>query len=288
RLVDPNASVASLLKADLEAGLQACMTATTQYPNVSRFAQMLAAAQEQRMAQRALSSNQPELSSTYLLIYPSGRFTYEVKAHIATLGGSPETRRGSDEPIKRAPYTTEHAAIPASDLSRMLQLELKRVGCNSIDPRGRWGISSVQALTAFNHYRRSNYDTSKPTIEAVDFIKSVNVQVCPLICGRGERVIDNKCAKISCGLGFNLDQSGKCRPKDKNSNADARLRTKINQERQRESVKKRKPEIKLESFAQYAKRMHPDDTGPWVIMAREGCMERIHSPAYDVVRNKCR
>ncbi|SEG69545.1 hypothetical protein SAMN04488144_1451, partial [Methylobacterium sp. 190mf] len=213
RLVDPNASVASLLKADLEAGLQACMTATTQYPSEMRFVRQLQAVQEQRVVQRALGSNQAELSSTYLLLYPGGRFIDDVKAHVAALNAVPGGKSTQELPVKvPEPPPPAPSIVPQADVGRVLQTELKRVGCDPDTVDGTWGPASVRAMKTYNRISHTALEISKPTLEALEIIRSKRDRVCPIECKTLERLVGNKCILITCNSGNRLNKFGKCVP----------------------------------------------------------------------------
>nr|WP_246693787.1 caspase family protein [Methylobacterium sp. WL18] len=186
RLIDANASTSALTKTDLETGLQACMVASTQFPNEMRFVHQLQAAQEQRMVQRALGSNQTELSNTYLLLYPNGRFTGDVRAHIATLSSVPPKPSPAPEQPVNVPTPTPTpprppTVLPQVDVGRVLQAELKRVGCDPEAVDGTWGAASVRAMTTYNRIAHASLDTVKPTLEAVETLRIRSGRVCPFV-----------------------------------------------------------------------------------------------------------
>ncbi|WP_238201004.1 caspase family protein [Methylobacterium aerolatum] len=211
RLVDADASATSVLKADLEAGLEACTSAVTQFPSEARFVRQLQAVQEQRMVQRALNSDQADLSRAYLLLYPAGRFAADLRAHIATLGSASETKRAPEQPVNvPVPSPPTPIVVPQVDLGRVLQTELKRVGCDPVSVDGTWGPASTRAMINYNRFTHVSFETAKPTIEALEAVRGHSERICPLVCSRGEHIVSDKCVPITCKFGFRQDSMGLC------------------------------------------------------------------------------
>jgi uncharacterized caspase-like protein len=84
-LVHSDATIKEILAADVEAGIRACTQAGADDPNEARFVHLLYEAQEQRAVQKALGTDVAAFSDAYLTLFPSGRFTAEVKTHLAEL-----------------------------------------------------------------------------------------------------------------------------------------------------------------------------------------------------------
>ena len=81
-------------------------------------------------------------------------------------------------------------------LTRDLQTELKRVGCDPGAQDGNWSSKSVQALDQFNRRAGMKLDVKVATLGALDAVKGQRGRICPLICGRGERVEGDQCVAI--------------------------------------------------------------------------------------------
>ena len=81
-------------------------------------------------------------------------------------------------------------------LTRGLQTELKRVGCDPGALDGNWSPKSVQALDQFNRRSGVKFDIKVATLGALDAVKGHKGRICPLICGRGERLSGDQCIAI--------------------------------------------------------------------------------------------
>ena len=98
----------------------------------------------------------------------------------------------------------------AQEIPRLLQAELKRVGCNSGAIGGEWNASSRRALSSFNDKAGTKFDVKVASIDALDAVKEKSGRVCPLECERGTRASGDACVKISCDDGYVPGSSGSC------------------------------------------------------------------------------
>ena len=76
---------------------------------------------------------------------------------------------------------------PAQDIPRLLQSELKRVGCKTGDVDSEWNGSARRALSSFNDKAGTSFDVKVASIDALDAVKAKPGRVCPLECERGTR-----------------------------------------------------------------------------------------------------
>ena len=122
-------------------------------------------------------------------------------------------RAGGDKPPGPVAAFTPSDAKPdrsAQDVPRLLQSELKRVGCNSGAIDGEWNASSRRALASFNGKAGTKFDVKVASIDALDAVKAKSGRVCPLECERGTRASGDACVKISCDDGYVPGSSGSC------------------------------------------------------------------------------
>ncbi|KQX45132.1 hypothetical protein ASE71_33835 [Ensifer sp. Root954] len=71
---------------------------------------------------------------------------------------------------------------------------MARIGCLSqID--GKWGESSREALQAYAERKGLKLASLAPTEELLNDLKAIGNRVCPLICGKGMEVRDNRCVE---------------------------------------------------------------------------------------------
>jgi hypothetical protein len=154
----------------------------------------LARAQRAKLA--ASSAKKPDLPQTK----PNANAS-EIVAALTT----PPTAPGSDSAASAAP-----AAPNARDIARMLQTELKRVGCYADVINGEWSGPSRRALDAFNQNAGTKLETSKATLDAVGAVRDTPNRACPLTCGRGLRADGDRCVAITCDPGYVVGDSGAC------------------------------------------------------------------------------
>jgi uncharacterized caspase-like protein len=96
------------------------------------------------------------------------------------------------------------------DLPRLLQSELKRVGCKTGGVDSDWTASARKALSAFNDVTGTKFDGKVASIEALDAVRARQERVCPLDCERGYRASGDKCVKITCDDGYVPGANGNC------------------------------------------------------------------------------
>ena len=180
QLVDEHANKNAILAKDLNAGLQACANAIVEHPQDTRFSHLLEVAQEERAFQRALLSRDRSISEAYLVLYPAGLFIEDIKQHLASLEPTPTpTPTLSPMPFPPSgPIEPEKPKVDAGEITRRLQVELKRVGCDPISLDGVWGASSARALSMFNEQSHSSFDVKTASLEAVEAVRARSNAVC--------------------------------------------------------------------------------------------------------------
>jgi hypothetical protein len=118
-----------------------------------------------------------------------------------------------------------------SDLPRLLQTELKRVGCKAGDVDGEWNAADRKALSQFNDNAGTKLDVKTASLDALDAVRAKQGRVCPLDCDRGYRASGDKCVKVTCDDGYVLGANGSCQkrperereqPREKRAPATAR------------------------------------------------------------------
>jgi flagellar biosynthesis GTPase FlhF len=99
---------------------------------------------------------------------------------------------------------------PAVDLPRALQAELRRVGCNTGAVDGTWNAASQRALDLFNKHAGMKLEVKAASADALDAVKGKSGRICPLICEFGYKADSDRCVKIACGKGYELNDNGTC------------------------------------------------------------------------------
>ena len=96
------------------------------------------------------------------------------------------------------------------DLPRALQAELRRVGCNTGAVDGTWNAASQRALDLFNKHAGMKLEVKAASADALDAVKGKSARICPLICEFGYKADSDRCVKITCGRGYELNDNGTC------------------------------------------------------------------------------
>ena len=116
-----------------------------------------------------------------------------------------------------APTAPADAARPGSpapqDIPRLLQSELRRVGCKTGDIDGEWNAAARRALSQFNDRAGTKFDVKLASLDALDAVKARAGRVCPLDCERGFRADGDACVKFTCDGDQVLGPNGPCRPR---------------------------------------------------------------------------
>jgi Caspase domain len=119
-------------------------------------------------------------------------------------------KKQADE-AKRAAAEQAKSDRPAQqDIPRLLQSELRRVGCKTGEASGEWNASARRALSSFNDNAGTRFDVKLASLDALDAVRARTGRVCPLGCERGYRADGDRCVKVTCDSGYVLGSSGSC------------------------------------------------------------------------------
>jgi len=119
------------------------------------------------------------------------------------------------EATRLATLSPSDTSPAPQDIPRLLQSELKRVGCNAGAVDGEWNASSRRALASFNDKAGTKFDVKLASIDALDAVRAKTGRVCPLECARGTRASGDSCVKITCDDGYVLGADGACQKRPK-------------------------------------------------------------------------
>ena len=116
-------------------------------------------------------------------------------------------------PGTAAPQAPTSDRPAQQDIPRLLQSELRRVGCKTGETNGDWNASARRALSSFNNNAGTRFDVKLASLDALDAVRAKTGRVCPLDCERGFRVDGDSCVKITCDGDRVLGPNGTCRPR---------------------------------------------------------------------------
>ncbi|MBB4259842.1 MULTISPECIES: caspase family protein [unclassified Bradyrhizobium] len=108
-----------------------------------------------------------------------------------------------------APSSTPPTMSP-QETTKLVQSELRRVGCLSASADGDWNASSQRSLTLFNKYAGTKFDAKLASFDALDAIKAKPGRVCPLVCDHGFKADGDACVKITCRAGYRVNDDNEC------------------------------------------------------------------------------
>ena len=100
---------------------------------------------------------------------------------------------------------TDKTAVPpavrptgptTTELTRIIQLELYRLGCGPSDADGRWNMATREGLRKFNKSARAKLGLDEPASATVVTLQSQAGRICPLECGRGLQARGDTCVAI--------------------------------------------------------------------------------------------
>ncbi len=98
-------------------------------------------------------------------------------------------------PPAQAGPDAARSSSTAQDVPRLLQTELRRVGCKTGDIDGEWNASARKALSSFNDNAKTKFDVTLASLDALDAVRAKEGRVCPLSCDRGFRASGDQCVK---------------------------------------------------------------------------------------------
>ena len=130
--------------------------------------------------------NHRSLFKSYLEAYPKEKFSVDAikKAKERTF------KAQISKPQTRVPLSNNTEQVA---LTRMLQTELERVGCNPGIIDGKWGPNGKSALKKFNYFARKNLEVSDVSEDAYFTIKRKHSRVCPPRCDAQSALIGGRC-----------------------------------------------------------------------------------------------
>jgi uncharacterized caspase-like protein len=163
----------------------------------------LAAAEQAKAAELARRAEQERLAAE------KAKKLEEMKIASAEQAGkdaaardeNPRADKPADQVVASLPPAEANrdvakSAPPAAhDIPRLLQSELRRVGCKTGEIGGEWDASARKALSAFNDNAKTKFDVKLASIDALDNVKARTGRVCPLACDRGYRASGDHCVK---------------------------------------------------------------------------------------------
>jgi uncharacterized caspase-like protein len=124
--------------------------------------------------------------------------------------GTDSRATGPSSPDKAANVAALSAGPSPADVTKSVQLELRRVGCLAGAADGEWSAESQRSLSSFNRNAGMKLDVKTASTDTLDAIKQKQSRVCPLVCEHGYKADGDRCTKIVCADGTFLNDDNEC------------------------------------------------------------------------------
>ena len=94
------------------------------------------------------------------------------------------------------PAPTGNGNIADGEIARLLQVQLKRVGCDPGSGDGAWNEGASRALAKFNEHAGTKFDVKAASLDALHSVEQHSARVCPVVCGKNQRVDGEQCVDL--------------------------------------------------------------------------------------------
>jgi hypothetical protein len=197
RLAAEGAQKAQQLKADADA-------------NAAEQARLAAEKAKQGAQQRATEAEQKRAATESATAdkAPENK-TVPAADAAASKPADPTVAEKANETSVAALTAGPPPAEPA-DITKSVQIELRRVGCFIGTADGEWNAASQRSLALFNRRAGTRLDLKRASVDTLDAIKLRQSRVCPLSCEHGFEADGDRCSKIVCKEGSFLNDDNEC------------------------------------------------------------------------------
>ena len=177
----------------------------------------------------------------------------KAAAELAAKQAADAKARESEQQVAAVAPTSSQPSLSPAETAKLVQLELRRVGCLADAADGDWNASSQRSLTLFNKYAGTKFDAKLASFGALDAIKAKAGRVCPLVCEHGFRADGEACVKIACRAGYRVNDDNECeKVQDKKPVATREDAKKRDAERKQTEAAPSKPSASSQMFCNKA------------------------------------
>jgi len=134
----------------------------------------------------------------------------KAAAELAAKQATEKAQRDGEQKVAAVTPTQSPPSLSPQETAKLVQSELRRVGCLASNADGDWNASSQRSLTLFNKYAGTKFDAKQASFDALDAIKAKPGRVCPLVCDRGFKADGDACVKIACRAGYRVNDDNEC------------------------------------------------------------------------------
>ncbi|TGN85288.1 caspase family protein [Bradyrhizobium yuanmingense] len=134
----------------------------------------------------------------------------KAAAELAAKQASEKAQRDGEQKVAAVTPTQSTPRLSSQETAKLVQSELRRVGCHPAPTDGIWTDSSQRSLALFNKYAGTKFDAKQASLEALDAIKAKTGRICPLVCDHGFKADGDACVKIACRAGYRVNDDNEC------------------------------------------------------------------------------
>ncbi|MEY9474107.1 pyruvate/2-oxoglutarate dehydrogenase complex dihydrolipoamide acyltransferase (E2) component [Bradyrhizobium yuanmingense] len=128
----------------------------------------------------------------------------------AELAAKEKAQRDAEQKVAALVPAQSAPSLSPQETAKLVQSELRRVGCLASNADGDWNATSQRSLSLFNKYAGTKFDAKFASFEALDAIKAKPGRVCPLVCNHGFKADGDTCVKITCRAGYRINDDNEC------------------------------------------------------------------------------
>ncbi|MGX1164991.1 putative caspase-like protein [Bradyrhizobium sp. USDA 372] len=134
----------------------------------------------------------------------------KAASELAAKQAAEKAQRDGEQKVAAVAPTQSPPTLSPLETTKLVQSELRRVGCLATPADGDWNASSQRSLTLFNKYAGTKFDAKLASFDALDAVKAKPGRVCPLVCDHGFKADGDACVKITCRAGYRVNDDNEC------------------------------------------------------------------------------
>lgn len=134
----------------------------------------------------------------------------KAATEFAAKQAADKAQRDDEQKVAAVAPTPTPPSLSPQETAKLVQSELRRVGCLASNADRDWNVTSQRSLALFNKHAGTKFDAKQASFEALDAIKAKPGRVCPLVCDHGFKADGDACVKIACRAGFRVNDDNEC------------------------------------------------------------------------------
>lgn len=134
----------------------------------------------------------------------------KAASELAAKQATEKAQRDGEQKVAAVAPTQSPPSLSPQETAKLVQSELRRVGCLASNADGDWNATSQRSLALFNKHAGTKFDAKQASFDALDAIKAKPGRVCPLVCDHGFKADGETCVKIACRAGFRVNDDNEC------------------------------------------------------------------------------